>query len=147
MGKHVSGPSMYIDWIDNSGTIQWQADYQKFNFPRKVDKVDVTAGADSSKDYLPTLKDYTFTWEGFFDDSGASGSMGTAMLNRLAEGNFGTVRWGHSGTASGKPKGAAYVFVESQEIDYPYDNAMTVKLTLQVTGGAGLLSDPNVATW
>jgi hypothetical protein len=145
MSQTVVGTTIIVQWIDATGTLAIQGEYTEFSFPRSVDKADITAGANTSKDYLPTIADYTFKMKGFWDD--ASGALGTASLARLKEGKFGTLRFGVKGTAAGKPKGEAYVFVEKQDHSYPYNDAATVDLEWQCVGGTGLIHDPNVDAW
>jgi hypothetical protein len=151
MSEWVAGPLIYVDWIDNSGTIPIHGDYTKFNFQRKTDKAEITAGADVSRNYLPTIADYPVSIEAFFNRSGGTPAIGTAVLHRLREKQYGTLRWGLEGNGTGSPKGAIYCFVETQEVDAPNDGPVTVKLDFQTTGGSGsgvgLISDPTIDVW
>lgn len=143
MATFIGGTAMVLQFIDASGTISIQNQYTKFTVPWKVDKVDTSSGSVTSKTYLPTLKDATADYEGF--NNGAASPLGTADLKRMEPGKAGTLIWAPFGTNSGSPKGGGYGFWETGDVDYPFANAVTVKLAFQFSGD--LTYDPNSSTF
>src|SRR5690348_16439437 len=68
---------------------------------KESDMADQTAGADTSKSYLPTLKDGDAELE-VLDQAG--GTAATDVYNLCEPGSSGTLLWQPEGTATGKPK-------------------------------------------
>lgn len=143
MATFIGGTAMVIQWIDGSGTISIQNQYTKLDFNWKVDKVDTSSGSVTSKTYLPTLKDATIDYEGFHDGKGSP--LGTADLFRLEPGKSGTFIFAPLGTSSGNPKGGGAGFVEQAPTSFPFAGAVTVKMTIQMSGD--LAFDPNTSVF
>ena len=143
MATYIGGTALVLQWINANGTISIQNQYTKFTTPWTVDLVDTSAGSVTAKQYLPTLTDATADYEGFSDGKGSP--LGTSDLFQLEPGKAGTLVWAPFGTASGNPKGGGLAYVKSCEQDYPFANAVTVKITFQLSGTK--LYDENQTTF
>lgn len=142
MAKYIGGTAMILQWIQ-AGTVTIQVQYTKLNTPWQTDLTEVSSGSALAKAYLPTLKDMLITYEGY--SNGLASPLGTSDMSKLEPQASGTLVWAPFGTTSGSPKGAAFCYIKSAELDYPYADKVTVKLEFQVSGE--LLSDPNTATF
>lgn len=143
MAKYVAGPTMIIQFWNANGTATIQNQYQVFDTKLSSDTVDVSSGSTTAHQRLATLKDSSFSYEGF--SNGKSSPLGTADLHILVHGAYGTLQWAPLGTASGNPKGQVACIVNNKEISYPYADAVKVKLDWESDGD--LIADPDVATF
>jgi len=109
------GSNAYIQWQCAAGTLVISTDFRAWKHADQMDSVDKSAGADTRRTYIKTLKDGSIS-ASFLHDGG------TANWSLLAAGAEGTVTWGEAGTASGKPKHVQPAFIGKSELDTPYDN-------------------------
>lgn len=124
--SHFTGSAAYIEFRG----VAMNTDYRNFDPDRKIDKTETTAGADTDKSYLPTIRDGTVKMTFVQDNSAA----GTAVVRNLYEGAAGTLRWGTEGTATGMPKYECEAFVESLTAGLKYNEATLRDVTWQKTG-------------
>lgn len=143
MAKFVPGTTMKIGFADNNGTFFFDAQYTKYDTSWIGDKVDVSSGAATAHQYLPTLKDFTATYVGMNDGKGSP--FGTADLIRLEPTLGGTLLWAPLGTASGNPKWGVFTYVTKQDTTYPFAGA--VETTIDFQGSDALIYDGNSAVW
>lgn len=93
------------------------------------DLAEQTAGNDTVKSYLPTLKDGDAELE-VLDVTG--GTAATDVYNLCAPGTSGTLIWQPEGTATGKPKHTvATAIVKSRETEYPYSDVVKMTIAFQ----------------
>lgn len=145
MAKHT-GSALYLAFVHSGGTIVFSGTaglYRSFDDGYSVDKADSTAAANTDKEYLPTVRDKTLSWE--FLSNGTATPGGTATAAAMRPGSFGSVLWGEMGNSSGQPKGCAYGFVEKFDVSHPYDDVVMVSVGFQRSGP--LVFDPAVDTW
>ena len=131
--------------IGKDGYISFQgtevsADYRNFEVEMSLDTVEKSAGADSSKSYIPALKDGTAKLTYAY-----TGTAGSAYSGLLRVGQQGTLLWGPEGNAVGKPKGGVEAIVTSQSKPMTYNDLITHAVTFQFTGD--LLFDDEVVVW
>ena len=126
-------------YISFQGT-QVSADYRKFEIEMSLDTVEKSAGADSSKSYIPALKDGTAKLTYAY-----TGTAGSAYASLLRVGQQGTLLWGPEGNAVGKPKGDVNAIVINQSKPMAYNDLITHTVTFQFSGA--LLFDDEVAVW
>jgi len=93
-----------------------------------VDTAETTAGADTHKTYLPTIKSATINYLGLFP------SGGTALYAALAAGVQGTLTVAPEGTASGKVSKVYPAISMGASYDTPYADVVTVTCTFQSNG-------------
>jgi hypothetical protein len=125
------GSALIVQWVNASGTTNIQADYQKFSEKTTIDLVEVTAGADPTKVFLPSFKDYTLNISGFMEQGGTVGALnGTA----LAEGNIGTLFVGPEGTATTKPKRTYPVISQGITYNHSFNAATEYSIDFQGWG-------------
>ncbi len=122
---HYTGKNLYLSF---GGTVL-SGDQRTVSWDYTVDTVDVSAGADSDRDYLATLKDATISAT-FLDNSTA----GSALRRACYVGGTGELIIGPEGTATGKPKYACVALVTSFKPEYPYDGEVLFDVGWQRCG-------------
>ena len=127
-----TGSALDVKWIDGSGTVTISGDQTILDYTPSIDLVDQTAGADTNKTYLTTLKDGKASMTALLQAGTANG--GTLTFSRLAEGSSGTIVWSPEGTAATKPKYTMAAISMGAGFSYPFDNRVEVKVDFQQNG-------------
>ena len=130
IANRYTGKDLYAEFICAAGTIALTGDQRSLTVDREADTVDVSAGADTDKSYLATLKDGTAEIEIIDQASVAATGIEAAM----PEGTGGTLLYGPAGTASGKPKRGFVAIVTSLSMEYPYSDVVTYSISFQKSG-------------
>lgn len=126
------GKDLDVKWIDASGTVQLNGDFTAFDYTPSIDLVDQSAGSDTNKTYLTTLKDGKASLTANFQAGTAVG--GTASFSRLYEGASGTVVWSPEGTAATKPKYTIPALAMGAVFSYPFAGLVEAKCDFQQNG-------------
>ena len=126
--NNITGKDAYISWVWTGGTLNLNTDYRSVSVKENVDTAETTAGADTHKTYLPTIKSATIDYSGLFPTGG------TALYAALAAGMSGTLTVAPEGTASGKVSHAYPAICMGATYDTPYADVVTVNCTFQSTG-------------
>lgn len=131
--------------IGKNGYISFQgteisADYRSFEIEMTIDTVEKSAGSESSKSYIATLKDGTAKLTYAY-----TGTSGSAYTQLLRVGQTGQLLWGPEGSGSGKPKGGVNAIVVAHTKPMDYNELITRSVTFQFTGD--VLFDDEVDTW
>jgi len=128
----LTGKGLYIKF---GGTVL-NTDYRTFSAARSIDKVDGSAGADTFKTYLTTLKD------GSISCAIIAQAADTSTRGTLTPGTGGSLEYGLEGTATGKQK-VLYtsVFVENANVSASHNDLIVVDITWQPN------SDPTEGTY
>ena len=126
----IVGKDMYISWAGSGGTVTLSTEYRTLSTNPSIGLVDVTAGADTDKTYIATVKDNTIDYAGLYQASG------TAVTNALREGISGTLTIGPEGTVAGKSKEIYPAIVLGPKLNYPYSDVVEVSCTFQKSGAA-----------
>ena len=126
--NNITGKDAYINWASSAGTINLSGDYRSVSINESVDTAETTAGADTHKTYLPTIKSATINYLGLFP------SGGTALYAALAAGVQGTLTVAPEGTASGKVSKVYPAISMGASYDTPYADVVTVTCTFQSNG-------------
>ncbi len=127
-----TGSALDVKWVDTTGTVTISGDQTLFEYAPSIDLVDQTAGADTNKTYLTTLKDGKASMTALLQAGTASG--GTLTFSRLSEGTPGTIIWSPEGTAASKPKYTMPAISMGANFSYPFDNRTEVKVDFQQNG-------------
>lgn len=125
---HYTGSALYITF--GAGTTVLSGDQRTLDVENTMDTVDTTAGADTDKSSLPTLRDATFKVT--LLDNGTAGSAVRAAC--AVSGTQGTFTFGPEGNSSGKPKYSCLAYVTGYNTSYPYDGEVEIEVTFQKTG-------------
>ena len=128
--NNITGKDAYINWASSAGTINLSGDYRSVSIKENTDTAETTAGSDTHKTYLPTIKSATIDYSGLFP----SGTAGTALYAALAAGVQGTLTVAPEGTASGKVSKAYPAISMGATYDTPYADVVTVNVTFQSNG-------------
>jgi hypothetical protein len=129
-----TGKDLHLEWITLAGTVPGTVDlstsqYRTLGENTEIGLVDASAGADTNRTYLTTLKDGTFEYSALHQTNG------TALKAVLAPGTYGTLVIKPEGTASGKPTESVPCVVSSRNMNYPYDGVVEITATFQRNGG------------
>jgi hypothetical protein len=130
IANRYTGKDLYAEFICAAGTIALSGDQRSLTVDREVDVVDITAGSDTDKSYLATLKDGTAEIEVMDQASNAA----TGLEAALAEGTSGTLIYAPKGTAASSPKRGFAAIVQSISVEYPYSDAVVYTLSFQKSG-------------
>lgn len=132
---HFTGKNLHIEYIWGTaqgvvnGTALFASDFRALEWEEQIDTVDVTAGADTDKAYLPTLRETALSMT--LLDNGTAGS---AVHRALRVGNYGTLTFGPVGTALGSPKYSCAAWVTGFETDYPFDGEVEIQAQFKKDG-------------
>lgn len=145
LASRLTGKNLWVAWVDAQGTVVASGDQTSFDPDFKMDTVDMSAGSDNVRSYLPTLKDLTMKLERFI--LGGTANVGTATLNyRMREGAVGTILWAPEGTATGFSKWGIVALVSDFAMKFPFDDKAMVTIELKPQG-ADLLFDGRKDAW
>ena len=123
---HYTGKDVYISY---KGTAV-SGDQRTMSVNESMDTAETSAGADTDRSYLATLKDAKFDITVL--DNGTAGS---AIRALLAVGTAaGTLLYAPNGTAAGMPRYRCQAFVTSFTVDYPYDGEVEIEVEWQRSG-------------
>ena len=126
--NNITGKDAYISWVWTGGTLNLNTDYRSVSVKENVDTAETTAGADTHKTFLPTIKSATIDYSGLFPTGG------TALYAALAAGMSGTLTVAPEGTAAGKVSHAYPAICMGATYDTPYADVVTVNCTFQSNG-------------
>ena len=126
------GKDLFLSFAGSAGTVTISGDFTQVTYTPSIALLDQSAGADTDRTYVTSLKDRTIAWAAKHQASG------TVLVNALVEGTSGTLTWGEEGTASGKPKHTCPVISMGCPMNIPYDNLVEISGTFQ---GNGAIAD------
>ena len=126
--NNITGKDAVISWVWSGGTVNLATDYRSVSIKENVDTAETTAGADTHKTYLPTIKSANIDYSGLFPTGG------TALYASLTAGIQGTLTVAPEGTASGKDSKAYPGICMGATYDTPYADVVTVNCTFQSNG-------------
>jgi hypothetical protein len=123
------GRNLWLFWQGGSAVVLSDySDNRSLAISRTGDTTDASAGTALDRYHLPTLRDVTADIE--LLDSG-----GTSLETfGMEAGNVGTIHWAPIGSADGNPYHAFEAIITSIDLDYPYDDVVTLAISLQGRG-------------
>lgn len=125
-----TGAALVANYIYTGGTVGLNADYRSIETTKSIGLVEATAGSDTNKSYLSTVKDGKYTW------NAVAQTAGTVLETALVAGTYGTLIIQREGTATGKPKETCPVWCLGASFKYPYDNVVEISCEFQANGAA-----------
>ena len=126
--NNIVGKDAVISWVWTGGTVNLATDYRSISVKENVDTAETTAGADTHKTFLPTIKSASIDYSGLFPTGG------TVLYAALAAGMSGTLTVAPEGTATGKVTHAYPAISLGATYDTPYADVVTVNCTFQSNG-------------
>jgi hypothetical protein len=123
-----AGSSLYVEWINSSGTTALTGDFRQFSITPSVDLYDQTAGSDAYKTRIVGVKD------GAMSFSAVMQAGGTALTNVLASGTEGTLIVAPEGTATGKQKITLPAISMGVKYTIPYNNVVDLAVDFTQNG-------------
>lgn len=124
------GKDLYAEFICAAGTIALTGDQRTLTVERSVDTVDISAGSETDKSYLATLKDGTAEVE-LMDQASV---VATGIEASMPEGTSGTLLYAPKGTSVGNPKRGFVAIVTGVSLEYPYSDAVVATISFQKSG-------------
>jgi hypothetical protein len=128
--NNITGQAAVINWIWTGGTVVLNTDFRSINTSETVDLAETTAGNDTHKTYLPTIKSGAIDYSGLYP----SGTAGTAIIAALAAGNMGTLLVYPEGTASGKLSRSYPAIVTGPKLNTPYADVVEISCSFTANG-------------
>lgn len=125
----ISGKNLYVSW---AGT-EYSAYIRNFDVSEATETADATAGADSYRNYVETVKTIDVSFEVVMDEYASNGS---AMRSAFENGTEGTLIWGVEGSATGKPKKGFYGRIVDASESIPFDDVNTFSVSIGMAGTA-----------
>lgn len=125
----ISGKNVYVSF---AGTALGDS-LRNVQISQSQETADATAGADSYRNYVSTVKTVEVTAEAVMKDYANGGS---ALRSLLAVGSEGTLIIGVEGTAAGKPKFGFFARINQADEAVPYNDVVTISLTWEMAGTA-----------
>ena len=120
----ITGTNLYLAF----GSKVLDTDYRSFSSSEEMNLVDQSAGSDTARTYLTTLKDGTASAT-IVVQAGDTGTWGA-----LAPGTEDTLEWGEEGTAATKPKHTVNAIVNTREKSMEYADLVVADIEWQFSG-------------
>jgi len=120
----ITGTNLYLVF----GSKVLDTDYRSFSDSEEMNLVDQSAGSDTARTYLTTLKDGTASAT-IVVQSGDTGTWGA-----LVPGTEGTLEWGPEGTAATKPRHYVNAIVSTRERSMEYADLVVADIEWQFSG-------------
>jgi len=124
----ITGKDLVATWAYSGGTVNLNTDFRTLSINPNIDLAETTAGADTDKTYIPTIKDATIEWSGLYQ------SAGTALVSALEAGTGGTLTVYPEGSATGKQKDVYPAIAMGAKINVPYADVVEISCTFQKNG-------------
>jgi hypothetical protein len=124
-----TGSALVASWVWSGGTALLNADYRTLTYTPTVDLVEDSAGADTAKGYVATLRSGQVAFNGV-DQAGGMVTWGTALI----EGQSGTLTIGPEGTAVGKRKIVVPAICQGAVVNWQYNSICELNVTWTQNG-------------
>ena len=128
MAEFAAGPTAILTWTTSAGTFNLAGDYRTFAWNPSIDYVEVSAGSDTQKGRITTLKDATASV------TLVAQTGGTLIVAALQPGVSGTLIFGPEGTATGKRKITFPCYADGAVTEAPYANEVTISCGFTAAG-------------
>lgn len=116
-----TGRDLVVEWTPEAGALTTlNGDFTSFSLDRKADTVDVSAGNQTSREFLTTLESIDWSLSIFGGDE--------AKLATVLEGTRGLLSIYPKGKTTGKPVRSFNAIVTSVQETYPFDGAVEVEI-------------------
>lgn len=119
-----TGSALYLKFVSTVLSV----DYKSYDQDEEIGLVDKSAGADTYRTYLITLKDGTATAESL-EQAG-----GTVLWTAVTPGTEGTLEWAPEGTAATKQKHVVNAIVKSRKRTTVHDDIVKINISFQFSG-------------
>ena len=120
----LTGSGLYVIF----GSTELTDDYRSFGQTETGGVVDASAGADTTRTYLTTLKDGTATLSAVWQTGAA------ALWAAVAPLTSGSLRWGESGSYQGSPCHSVASFVTERRKSAGYADLIMADISWQFSG-------------
>jgi hypothetical protein len=124
----ITGKNLVATWAYSGGTVNLNTDFRTLSINPNIDLAETTAGADTDKTYIATIKDATIEWSGLYQ------SEGTALMTALEAGTGGTLTVYPEGTAAGKQPDIYPAIAMGAKLNIPYADVVEISCTFQKNG-------------
>lgn len=124
-----SGAALHLEF----GGTNISATRRTLDMTHNMETADSTAGADSYRNFVTTVKMIEASAE-ILSHTHSTG--GSAQVAALQAGALGTLIWAPEGTATGKPKWGFYAMLSEISPSYPFDDVVVYKAKWVMAGTA-----------
>lgn len=125
--KH--GKAAYLKISVTGSTVVLSSGLDDIGYDREVETADVTTFGDNDRNFLPGLRNGTFSLSGHWASTYA------ATIEAMIGGStLPTVRFGPQGSASGSPYRSVSTIITGYSIGAPVDDKVSMSLSLQMSG-------------
>ena len=134
IGAEYAGSAAVVNWITATyGTIDLSPHTRTITVTPAMDTIDVTAGQDASKQFIPSFVSWTYQWEGVAQ--GTTSGVGTQLAYAMQPGTTGTINVYPFGTAVGYLKYSMPAFTGGLVHSMPYADVVTLSCTFTTNSG------------
>jgi hypothetical protein len=137
IGAEYAGSAASVIWTYGTLTLDLSAHTRSITITPAQDVIDVTAGQDQSRQFIPSFTSWTYAWEGVAQ--GTTSSLGTIIATALQPATTGTITVGPYGTASGYLKYQLPAFTGGAVTTMPYSDVVTISCTFTANSGGTAL--------
>ena len=120
----ATGSAYYIVWESKILSV----DYRTADTDEEMGTVDQSAGADTDRTFLTTLKGGGKTY------TGKHAAADTTLWGAVLPGTEGTLEWGEEGTAAGKPRHKVNAIVTNRHKGAAYDGLVVISASWIYSG-------------
>lgn len=128
--NNITGKNAAINWIWTGGTLSLNGDYRSVSMAETTDLAETTAGNDTHKTHIATIKSASIDYTGLFPTTAA----GTVIMGALAAGNEGTLVVYPEGTAAGKLSRSYPSIATGPKLNIPYSDVVEISCTFTSNG-------------
>ena len=122
------GSGLFVSFAGDAGTVTLSGDYTQLTTTQSIALLDQSAGPDTERTYVNSLKDQSVSV------TVKHQAAGSVLANALVAGASGTLTWGEEGTASGKNKHTLPAISQGAAMNIPFDNLVEISVTFQGNG-------------
>ena len=133
IGAEYAGSAASVVWTYGTLTLDLSPHTRSITITPAQDTIDVTAGQDQSKQFIPSFTSWTYQWEGVAQ--GTTSAAGTVIAMALQPGTTGTITVHPYGTTAGYLKYTLPAFTGGAVMSMPYADVVTLSCSFTANSG------------
>ena len=134
IGAEYAGSAASVVWTYGAaGTLDLSPHTRSITITPAMDTIDVTAGQDQSKQFIPSFVAWTYQWEGVAQ--GTTSAAGTVIATALQPGTTGTITVCPYGNTAGYLRYQMPAFTGGAVHSMPYADVVTLSCTFTTNSG------------
>ena len=129
-----AGTAAVVRAVIAGGTVTITPNFTNAEMNYTADTIEVSAGNETHRSYIPGMASWDATVELFVDDASTGNTGGTADLNKFAPRTLLVFELAPRGTATGAPRYGGSAVVTEAPMTVPYGASDAVKTTINFQG-------------